>query len=59
MQGFDASSMAGNWDGTTPSSPLVGLVGSSILANPPGSLGGKWEALGVGTELFRTIAKYG
>jgi hypothetical protein len=57
--GFDASSTAGNWDGTAPSSPLVGLVGSSILANPPGSLGGKWEALGVGTELFRTIAKYG
>lgn len=39
-----------------PGSPLPGLAG---VGNPPGSLGGKWEALGIGNDLFRTIAKYG
>ncbi|KDE09219.1 hypothetical protein MVLG_00541 [Microbotryum lychnidis-dioicae p1A1 Lamole] len=49
----------GEWD-----SPVIGgqspMLGSSNgNAPPPGSLGSKWDALGVGNELFRAIAKYG
>ncbi|SCV72108.1 BQ2448_4802 [Microbotryum intermedium] len=49
----------GEWD-----SPVIGgqspmLGGSNGSAPPPGSLGSKWDALGVGNELFRAIAKYG
>ncbi|ORY46304.1 hypothetical protein BCR35DRAFT_311026 [Leucosporidium creatinivorum] len=62
---FDSSSAG--W-GDVASSPLLGGGGANggagassplLGSNPPGSLGGKWEALGVGNELFRTIAKYG
>ncbi|GAA5863208.1 hypothetical protein JCM3774_000811 [Rhodotorula dairenensis] len=38
-------------------SPMLGATGSS--SNPPGSLGSKWEMLGVGNELFRAVAKFG
>ncbi|KAI5479895.1 eukaryotic translation initiation factor [Pseudohyphozyma bogoriensis] len=49
-----------NWGDSNimPNSPLVGSQNGGS-SNPPGSLGGKWENLGVGSELFRTIAKYG
>ncbi|KPV74871.1 uncharacterized protein RHOBADRAFT_36826 [Rhodotorula graminis WP1] len=38
---------------------VVGLPGVAGGNNPPGSLGAKWEVLGVGQDLFRAIAKYG
>ncbi|KAK4702923.1 hypothetical protein P7C70_g3297, partial [Phenoliferia sp. Uapishka_3] len=63
--GYGASyetSNASNWDSPSLNgmpSLLVGMPGSPLIGNPAGSLGGKWEALGVGSELFRTIAKYG
>lgn len=38
-------------------SPMLGAGGSS--GNPPGSLGSKWEMLGVGNDLFRAVAKFG
>ncbi|KAM0752843.1 hypothetical protein T439DRAFT_183927 [Meredithblackwellia eburnea MCA 4105] len=55
---FEAGS---NWDSASGGmpSPLVGLGTPTLNSNPPGSLGGKWEALGVGNELFRSVAKYG
>lgn len=39
-------------------SPMLG-GGSGASSNPPGSLGSKWEMLGVGNELFRAVAKFG
>ncbi|KAK4046269.1 hypothetical protein OIV83_006192 [Microbotryomycetes sp. JL201] len=70
MRSLSATSMTrGNslngssWDPA--SSPMV-TSGSSLGAsspvpgsNPPGSLGSKWEALGIGADLFRAVAKYG
>ncbi|BGP24926.1 translation initiation factor [Rhodotorula toruloides] len=45
------------------SSPMIGSGpgGASPMlgSNPPGSLGSKWEVLGVCNDLFRAIAKYG
>lgn len=53
---------ASAWDGGM-SSPMIGSGpgGASPMlgSNPPGSLGSKWEVLGVGNDLFRAIAKYG
>ncbi|BGP16494.1 hypothetical protein JCM10213_001169 [Rhodosporidiobolus nylandii] len=50
------------WNGGM-SSPMLGgpapAVSSPMLGNPPGSLGSKWEVLGVGQDLFRAVAKYG
>lgn len=40
-------------------SPMLGGGGSGASSNPPGSLGSKWEMLGVGNELFRAVAKFG
>lgn len=40
-------------------SPMLGGGGSGVSSNPPGSLGSKWEMLGVGNELFRAVAKFG
>lgn len=55
--GFDGS----GWDGSggMPSPSLGGGGGSGGSQNPPGSLASKWEALGVGKEVFNAIAKYG
>ncbi|GAA5983265.1 hypothetical protein JCM10908_000218 [Rhodotorula pacifica] len=39
-------------------SPMLGGAGGTS-SNPPGSLGSKWEMLGVGNELFRAVAKFG
>ncbi|GJN90744.1 hypothetical protein Rhopal_003758-T1 [Rhodotorula paludigena] len=64
---FDgAVASASAWEGGM-SSPMLGASGGAMGggggagggANPPGSLGAKWEALGVGQDLFRAIAKYG
>ncbi|BGP02270.1 Translation initiation factor [Rhodotorula toruloides ATCC 204091] len=61
---MDANSVtsASAWDGGM-SSPMIGSGpgGASPMlgSNPPGSLGSKWEVLGVGNDLFRAIAKYG
>lgn len=65
---------ASAWEGAM-SSPMIGGpssgggagvgVGVGVAPgvgggnNPPGSLGAKWEVLGVGQDLFRAIAKYG
>ncbi|KAK4049500.1 hypothetical protein OIO90_005451 [Microbotryomycetes sp. JL221] len=69
MRSLSASGMSrGNslngssWDPS--SSPMVagggGSMGSNApSSNPPGSLGSKWEALGIGSDLFRIVAKYG
>lgn len=71
--GFDSNSITspalggGVWgDQNQPmGSPLVGMGGSSLsLASSngtaqTGSLSGKWENLGIGNDLFRTIVKYG
>ena len=72
VQSFDTISSASAWEGGI-SSPMLGAgppsaVNSPMLgsggqpgstANPPGSLGSKWELLGIGNDLFRAIAKYG
>lgn len=42
-----------------PSAVNSPMLGSGSTANPPGSLGSKWELLGIGNDLFRAIAKYG
>ncbi|GAA5973807.1 hypothetical protein JCM21900_001037 [Sporobolomyces salmonicolor] len=60
---FETLSSNSAWDGGV-SSPMLGngngsAVGSPMLGNPPGSLGSKWEVLGIGNDLFRAIAKYG
>ncbi|GAA6008989.1 hypothetical protein JCM11491_005704 [Sporobolomyces phaffii] len=70
---FDTISSSSAWEGGI-SSPMLGAgppsaVNSPMLgsgggqpastANPPGSLGSKWEVLGIGNDLFRAIAKYG
>ncbi|GAA5887081.1 hypothetical protein JCM16303_007127 [Sporobolomyces ruberrimus] len=65
---FDTISSSSAWEGGI-SSPMLGagppsavnspMLGSGSTANPPGSLGSKWELLGIGNDLFRAIAKYG
>ncbi|GAA5901037.1 uncharacterized protein JCM6883_004729 [Sporobolomyces salmoneus] len=69
---FDTISSSSAWEGGI-SSPMLGAgppsaVNSPMLgsggqpgptANPPGSLGSKWELLGIGNDLFRAVAKYG
>ncbi|GAA5952309.1 hypothetical protein JCM3765_001936 [Sporobolomyces pararoseus] len=69
---FDTMSSSSAWEGGI-SSPMLGAGPSSAVnspmlgsggqpgstANPPGSLGSKWELLGIGNDLFRAIAKYG
>jgi hypothetical protein len=35
------------------------VLASPSIGSNSGSLGGKWEVLGVGSDLFRTIVKYG
>ncbi|GAA5833686.1 hypothetical protein JCM9279_001599 [Rhodotorula babjevae] len=54
MIGGPSSSM-----GVSVGAGAVGLPGVAGGNNPPGSLGAKWEVLGVGQDLFRAIAKYG
>lgn len=44
---------------TAGNSPLIGMNGSAGGGITAGSLGGKWEVLGVGSDLFRCIVKYG
>ena len=58
---FDGSNHSNsNWDTHSVSSmPPSPLIGAGASTNPPGSLGGKWEALGVGADLFRSVVKYG
>ncbi|GAA6062723.1 hypothetical protein JCM10212_005926 [Sporobolomyces blumeae] len=63
-----ASPMLGGGPSNGLNSPMLGSSagpssasggGPGTTSNPPGSLGSKWEVLGIGNELFRAIAKYG
>jgi len=52
--------MLGAGPSSAANSPMLGSGGQpGSTANPPGSLGSKWELLGIGNDLFRAIAKYG
>lgn len=50
VQGFDNST----WENAN--APPISL---GAMTNSPGSLAGKWEAMGIGADLYRTIQKYG
>ncbi|GAA5938989.1 uncharacterized protein JCM15063_004387 [Sporobolomyces koalae] len=60
-EGGISSPMLGAGPPSTVNSPMLGSGGaqSGATSNPPGSLGSKWELLGIGNDLFRAIAKYG